>query len=252
MAPCVGLRVQSYCFLSNPPNFFAIIFQKINNCDKNGCEGWAWRLRGAYLRHAFLDISAIPAPRISPRPRVAQPNIPCEVVARLRTTSGVRFCWGISFPACRHAPAWRNTGLRTAAIPCRGLRLPRLSTAPPRSQRRSHAPLHCAAAHLRYSHARFHCAASKRVPPQEGAKKACTGARLSYEKNLLIMNCYLIVLIALVVPSVKVVTTMFTPSNGLSERCPIMLTYSTDLTSFSTASSLNVPSTPVPSCVPKR
>ena len=93
-----------------------------------------WRLQGAYLRHAFLDISAIPAPRISPRPRVAQPNIPCEVVARLRTTSGVRFCWGISFPACRHAPAWRNTGLRTAAIPCRGLRLPRLSTA----------PLHCA------------------------------------------------------------------------------------------------------------
>ena len=94
------------------------------------------------------------------------------------------------------------------------------------------------------------CATSKPVPPQEGAKKACTGARLSYEKNLLIMNCYLIVLIALVVPSVKVVTTMFTPSNGLSERCPIMLTYSTDLTSFSTASSLNVPSTPVPSCAP--
>ena len=120
-----------------------------------------------------------------------QPNILGEVVARLRTTSGVRFCWGISFPACRHAPAWRNTGLRTAAIPCRGLRLPRLSHAlprslclshaPPRSLRRSHAlprslhrstaPLTCAAAHLRHSHAPLHCAAPKRVPPQEGAKK---------------------------------------------------------------------------------
>ena len=90
---------------------------------------------------------------MSLRPRVAQPNIPGEVVARLRTPSGVRFCWGISFPACRHAPAWRNTGLRTAAIPCRGLRLPRLSNAPPRSLRSSHAPPHCAAAHLRCSHA---------------------------------------------------------------------------------------------------
>ena len=181
--------------------FSQLFFKNFNNWRKFAVHGDV-DATGAYLRHAFLDISAI------------------------------------RHPACRHAEAWRNTGLRTAAIPCRGLRLPRLSHALPRS--------------LRCSHARFHCAASKRVPPQEGAKKACTGARLSYEKNLLIMNCYLIVLIALVVPSVKVVTTMFTPSNGLSERCPIMLTYSTDLTSFSTASSLNVPSTPVPSCVPKR
>ena len=208
--------------------FSQLFFKKINNCDKmvvrDGCGGYKGRTFGTHS--LIYPQSRHPACRHAPR--MAQPNIPGGVVARLRTTSGVRFCWGISFPACRHGPAWRNTGLRTAAIPCRGLRLPRLSTAP------------------------LHCAASKRVPPQEGAKKACTGARLSYEKNLLIMNCYLIVLIALVVPSVKVVTTMFTPSNGLSERCPIMLTYSTDLTSFSTASSLNVPSTPVPSCVPKR
>ena len=131
-------------------NYFS---KKINNCDKM-CEGWAWRLQGAYLRHAFLDISAIPAPRISLRPRVAQPNIPCEVVARLRTTSGVRFYWGILFPACRHAPAWRNTGLRTAAIPCRGLRLPRLSHALPRSLCLSHAPPR--------SLCRFPCAAPMR------------------------------------------------------------------------------------------
>ena len=112
--------------------FSQLFFKNFNNWRKFAVHG-AVDATGAYLRHAFLDISAIPAPRISPRPRVAQPNIPCEVVARLRTTSGVRFCWGISFPACRHAPAWRNTGLRTAAIPCRGLRLPRLSTALPRS-----------------------------------------------------------------------------------------------------------------------
>ena len=166
MAPCVGLRVQSYCFLSNLPNFFAIIFQKNQQLAKN------WRkfavhgavdATGAYLRHAFLDISAIPAQirkcrfvmnrGTPPGCSHLQPNIPGEVVARLRTTSGVRFGWGISFPACRHAPAWRNTGLRTAAIPCRGLRLPRLSTAPPRSLRRSTAlPLPCVAP-LRRSHA---------------------------------------------------------------------------------------------------
>ena len=45
-------------------NYFS---KKINNCDKM-CEGWAWRLQGAYLRHAILDISAIPAPRMAPRP----------------------------------------------------------------------------------------------------------------------------------------------------------------------------------------
>ncbi len=144
--------------------FSQLFFKNFNNCDKNGCEGWVWRLQGAYLRHAFLDISAIPAPRISPRPRVAQPNIPGEVVARLRTTSGVRFCWGISFPACRHAPAWRNTGLRTAAIPCRGLRLPRLSTAPPRSAcRRKRAQKRRARGHalvtkkFTYYELLFHC-----------------------------------------------------------------------------------------------
>ena len=135
MAPCVGLRVQSYCFLSNPPNFFAIIFQKkINNCDKmvvrDGCGGYKGRTFGTHS--LIYPQSRHPACRHAPR--MAQPNIPGGVVARLRTTSGVRFCWGISFPACRHGPAWRNTGLRTAAIPCRGLRLPRLSTA----------PLHCA------------------------------------------------------------------------------------------------------------
>ena len=47
--------------------FSQLFFKKINNCDKM-CEGWAWRLQGAYLRHAFLDISAIPAPRMAPRP----------------------------------------------------------------------------------------------------------------------------------------------------------------------------------------
>ena len=109
-----------------------------------------WRLQGAYLRHAFLDISAIPAPGTRHpawrhAPRMAQPNIPGEVVARLRTTSGVRFGWGISFPACRHVPAWRNTGLRTAAIPCRGLRLPRRSTAPLHCAPSKPAPLHCVA-----------------------------------------------------------------------------------------------------------
>ena len=36
--------------------------------------------------------------------------------AQPRTTSGVRFRWGdLVRPACRHDPAWRNTGLRTAA-----------------------------------------------------------------------------------------------------------------------------------------
>ena len=37
-------------------------------------------------------------------------------VAQPRTTSGVRFGWSdLARPACRHDPAWRNTGLRTAA-----------------------------------------------------------------------------------------------------------------------------------------
>ena len=36
--------------------------------------------------------------------------------AQPRTASGVRFRWGdLVRPACRHDPAWRNTGLRTAA-----------------------------------------------------------------------------------------------------------------------------------------
>ena len=95
--------------------FFRNYFSKISTIgEKTGCEGWVWRLHGAYLRHAILDISAIPAQirkcRVvmnrgtPPGCSNLQPNIPCEVVARQRTTSGVRFCWGISFPACRHAP----------------------------------------------------------------------------------------------------------------------------------------------------
>ena len=37
-------------------------------------------------------------------------------VAQPRTTSGVRFGWSdLARPACRHDPAWRNTGFRTAA-----------------------------------------------------------------------------------------------------------------------------------------
>ena len=36
--------------------------------------------------------------------------------AQPRTASGVRFRWSVlTRPACRHDPAWRNTGLRTAA-----------------------------------------------------------------------------------------------------------------------------------------
>ena len=36
--------------------------------------------------------------------------------AQPRTTSGVRLEWSdLARPACRHDPAWRNTGLRTAA-----------------------------------------------------------------------------------------------------------------------------------------
>ena len=97
---------------------------------RDGCGGYKGRTFGTHS--LIYPQSRHPACRHAPR--MAQPNIPGGVVARLRTTSGVRFCWGISFPACRHGPAWRNTGLRTAAIPCRGLRLPRLSTA----------PLHCA------------------------------------------------------------------------------------------------------------
>ena len=97
MAPCVGLRVQSYCFLSNPPNFFAIIFQKFQQLAK---------IRRARCCRCYWSV---PLARI--RMEISHPR----------------------HPACRHAPAWRNTGLRTAAIPCRGLRLPRLSTAPPRS-----------------------------------------------------------------------------------------------------------------------
>ena len=122
--------------------FSQLFFKNFNNWRKFAVHG-AVDATGAYLRHAFLDISAIPAQirkcRVvmnrgtTPGCSHLQPNIPCEVVARLRTTSGVRFGWGISFPACRHAPAWRNTGLRTAAIPCRGLRLPRRSTALPQS-----------------------------------------------------------------------------------------------------------------------
>ena len=42
-------------------------------------------------------------------------------VAQPRTTSGVRFGWSdLARPACRHDPAWRNTGFRTAATACRG------------------------------------------------------------------------------------------------------------------------------------
>ena len=146
MAPCVGLRVQSYCFLSNPPNFFAIIFQKFQQLAKIRRARCCRYYRSVPLARIRMEISQPRHPAWRHAPRMAQPNIPGEVVARLRTTSGVRFCWGISFPACRHAPAWRNTGLRTAAIPCRGLRLPRLSTALPRSLRRSNAlPLTCTA-----------------------------------------------------------------------------------------------------------
>ena len=175
--------------------FSQLFFKKINNCDKMVVRDG----RGGYEERTFGTHSLI-----YPQSR---------------------------HPACRHAPAWRNTGLRTAAIPCRGLRLPRLSHALPRSLHRSHALPRSACRRKR-------------------AQKRRARGHALVTKNLLIMNCYFIVLVAWMVPSVKVVTTMFTPSNGLSERCPIMLTYSTDLTSFSTASSLNVPSTPVPSCAP--
>ena len=41
--------------------------------------------------------------------------------AQPRTTSGVRLrSSDLACPACRHDPAWRNTGLRTAATACRG------------------------------------------------------------------------------------------------------------------------------------
>ena len=55
-------------------------------------------------------------------------------VAQPRTTSGVRFGWSdLARPACRHDPAWRNTGLRTAATACRGGGNARLrSSSPPR------------------------------------------------------------------------------------------------------------------------
>ena len=149
--------------------FSQLFFKNFNNWRKFAVHG-AVDATGAYLRHAILDISAIPAQirkcRVvmnrgtPPGCSHLQPNIPGEVVARLRTTSGVRFCWGISFPACRHAPAWRNTGLRTAAIPCRGLRLPRLSHALPRSLRCSPALLPALPRSLRRSHAPLHCAAA--------------------------------------------------------------------------------------------
>ena len=108
---------------------------------RDGCGGYKGRTFGT--QSLIYPQSRHPAWRHAPR--MAQPNIPGEVVARLRTTSGVRFYWGILFPACRHAPAWRNTGLRTAAIPCRGLRLPRLSTAPLHCAPSKPAPLHCVA-----------------------------------------------------------------------------------------------------------
>ena len=47
--------------------------------------------------------------------------------AQPRTASGVRFRWGdLVRPACRHDPAWRNTGLRTAPTTYRGWKLHRL------------------------------------------------------------------------------------------------------------------------------
>ena len=59
--------------------------------------------------------------------------------AQPRTASGVRFRWcDLVRPACRHDPAWRNTGLRTAATACRGGGNARLrSSSPPTAQGRT-------------------------------------------------------------------------------------------------------------------
>ena len=53
--------------------------------------------------------------------------------AQPRTTSGVRLEWSdLARPACRHDPAWRNTGFRTAPTASRGWRNVHLwSSSPP-------------------------------------------------------------------------------------------------------------------------
>ena len=108
--------------------FSQLFFKNFNNCDKNGCEGWVWRLQGAYLRHAFLDISAIPAPRMSPRPRVA----------KYGATHGCHPLPGIEITSPLHCAASKPLPLPMHR-----------STAPPSKP----APLHCAA-HLRCLEAR--------------------------------------------------------------------------------------------------
>ena len=115
-------------------NYFS---KKINNCDKmvvrDGRGGYEGRTFGTHS--LIYPQSRHPAYRHAPAWR--SPTSRARWLHGYAPPPGCDFVGGISFPACRHAGAWRHAGLRTAAIPCRGLRLPRLSHALPRSLRRS-------------------------------------------------------------------------------------------------------------------